>query len=415
MFKSFFTILLFIGFTNSFGQKNLSLQDCENLFQKNNLLLLAEQYTISASRAAVIQARIWEHPYFEADMNLYNPSNNQYFDIGEKGQKQFTVQQLIYLGGKKRNEISLAKNNVALAELQYEQLLRNLILETRRNFYGLYFDSKKYQSIESQLSYLESLITSYTTQTEKGNIALKDLVRLQSLALSLKNDQLEIKKNILENQENLKILTNSEEAIIPSIDDATLTEKLNKTINYLEPQLQEIALQKNPEFRSSLKLIENSELMVKWQKALSVPDVTLGANYDQRSGAFDNQLNFSVGIPLPLWNKNKGAIKVAKAELQQDQTLKDQKSIELKAKISSALQTFLFQQKQYKQSETGFDNLEVLNKGMLSNFLKKNISLIEFTDFMESYNQSTLYINQIKKEVIISGESINCLTNENVF
>lgn len=415
MFKPFLTIILFSCLTNLFGQNNLSLQDCENQFQKNNLLLLAEQYNISASRAAVIQAKIWEQPYFESDMNLYNPGNNQYFDIGENGQKQFTVQQLIYLGGKKRNEISLAKNNVALAELQYEQLLRNLILETRKNFYGLYFDSKKYQSIESQLSYLESLITSYTTQTEKGNIALKDLVRLQSLALTLKSDLLEIKKNILENQENLKILTNSEQAIIPVIEDAALTEKLNKTINYLEPQLQEIALRKNPEFLSAVQLIRNSELMVKWQKSLSIPDVTLGANYDQRSGAFDNQLNFSLGIPLPLWNKNKGAIKAAKAELQQSQALKEQKTIELKAKISSALQTFLFQQKQYKQSETGFDNLEIVNQGMLSNFLKKNISLIEFTDFMESYNQSTLYINQIKKEVIISGESINYLTNENVF
>ncbi|MGC4041029.1 MAG: TolC family protein [Flavobacterium sp.] len=351
-------IISVLCFADSFGQKNLSLQDCENLFQKNNLLLLSEQFAVSAADAAVIQAKIWEHPYFEADMNLYNPSNNHYFDIGEKGQKQFSVQQLIYLGGKKRNEVRVARSNAKLAQLQYEQLLRNLVLETRKNFYSLYFDLNKYKSIESQLSYLEDLIGSYNTQTEKGNIALKDLVRLQSLALSFKSDLLEIRKSILENQENLKILTNSEETIIPVIDTMALAEKLNKTINYLEPQLQELALEKNPEYLSSLTLIENSELMVKWQKSLSVPDVTLGANYDQRSGAFDNQLNFSVGIPLPLWNKNKGAIKVAKAELQQNQLLKDQKSIELKAQISSALQLFLFQQKQYRQSENGSDNLE---------------------------------------------------------
>ena len=118
---------------------------------------------------------------------------------------------------------------------------------------------------------------------------------------------------------------------------------------------------------------------------------------------------------MPLWNKNKGAIKAAKAGLQQNKMLSDQKNIELKAKVASALELFLFQQEQYRQSENSFDNLEIVNKGMLSNFLKKNISLIEFTDFMESYNQSTLYLNQIKKELIISGEYINYLTNESIF
>lgn len=241
------------------------------------------------------------------------------------------------------------------------------------------------------------------------------MVRLQSLALSFKSDLLEIKKNILENQENLKVLTNSEKAITPLIIDSFLNEKLNKKINYLEPQLQELALQKNPEFLSSLKLIENSELMIKWQKSLSVPDVTLGASYDQRSGAFNKELNLSLGIPLPLWNKNKGTIKAVQAELKQNQSLKDQKASEVKSKISTALELFLFKQKQFRESEGSFQNFEIVNQGMLTNFKNNNVSLIEFTDFMESFNQSTLYINQIKKEVIISGEIINNLTNENIF
>lgn len=415
MFKHLCSMVAFLYFGNSFSQVSRTLQDCENLFQKNNLLLLAEQFNVSAANASVIQAKIWEQPYVEAEFNLYNPDENRYLDTGRNGQKQFSIQQLIYLGGKKRNEINLAKTNVILAQLQYEQLLRSLLLETRKNFYDLYFDLNKYKTIELQLSYIESLITSYTTQSQKGNIPLKDLVRLQSLAFSFKNDLLETKKNILENQENLKVLTNTEDALIPIVDEKAITQKLQKSLSYLEPQLQELALEKNPEYLSALKIIESSELMIKWQKSLSIPDITLGANYDQRGGTFNNELNFKVGIPLPLWNKNKGAIKVAQAELDQNKALKVQKTIELKTKVASALEIFLFQQKQYKEIEAGFENFEVVNQGILNNFKNKNISLIEFTDFMESYNQSTSYINQIKKEVMISGETINYLTNENVF
>ena len=34
------------------------------------------------------------------------------------------------------------------------------------------------------------------------------------------------------------------------------------------------------------------------------------------------------------------------------------------------------------------DNLEVVYKGMQDNFRKGNVSLIEFTDFSDSYNES---------------------------
>lgn len=414
MTKQLCSLIFFLS-VSGFSQTTMSLEDCENLFQKNNLLLLAEQYNIESARAAVIQARVWEQPYLEADFNFYNPENHNYFDVGNQGQKQFGIQQLIYLGGKKRNEINLAKNDVQLAELQYEQLLRNLVLETRRNFYELFFDLIKINSIENQLSNLESLIGSYQLQTDKGNVALKDLVRLQSLAISIKSDLISLNKNILEKQENLKILTNTSVMIVPNADPNDIRQKLSKSLDYFETQLQEIALSKNPEYLSSIKLIENNELRLKWQKSLSVPDVTLGANYDQRSGAFENQKNISIGIPLPLWNKNKGAIKMAKAELSQSKTLKELKELELKAKVTTAVQNFLFQQTHYKKRELDINNLETVNKGMLANFQKKNISLIEFTDFMESYNQSTIFNNEIKKELMISGETLNYLTNEKVF
>lgn len=415
MKKSLVFILLLSCTSFSFGQKTMSLPECESLFQKNNLLLLAEQFNIDASKAAVIQAKIWEHPVITTEINFYNPDDNRYFDTGKNGQKQLAIEQLIYLGGKKRNEINFAKNNVALAELQYEQLVRNLALQTRQNFYELYFEFQKFKSIETQLNYLENLVAAYKSQTDKGNIALKDLVRLQSLLLAFKNDMLEINKQILEKSENLKILTATSEDFLPTLNEQELKEKLNKPILYLETKLQEIALEKNPEYRFNLKLIENNELYIKWQKSLATPDITLGANYDQRGGAFNNQTNLTLAIPLPLWNKNKGNIKIAQAELQQNKILKEQKELELKAKVTTAIQTYNFHQKKYKESESSIHDFETVNQGILNNFQKKNISLIEFTDFMESYNQSTLYLNQIKKEVILSGENLNYITNDIIY
>ena len=52
---------------------------------------------------------------------------------------------------------------------------------------------------------------------------------------------------------------------------------------------------------------------------------------------------------------------------------------------------------------------------MVSNFEKRNISLLEFSDFMESYNLNQIQINEIKKAWIISNLTLNFLSNSEIF
>ncbi|HRB73216.1 MAG TPA: TolC family protein, partial [Flavobacterium sp.] len=165
-----------------------------------------------------------------------------------------------------------------------------------------------------------------------------------------------------------------------------------------------------------LKQVENQELAVKLQKSLSVPDITAGLAYDQVGGAFKNEVNFTLGIPLPLWNRNKGNIKIAEAELGQSKVNKDQKTLELKTQVNSSLSIWKEQQKEYTSlSKSINENLDLVYKGVLMNFQRRNISLLEFTDFMESYNQSTLQLNEMRKQLILSGEQINHITNSTIF
>jgi cobalt-zinc-cadmium efflux system outer membrane protein len=49
------------------------------------------------------------------------------------------------------------------------------------------------------------------------------------------------------------------------------------------------------------------------------------------------------------------------------------------------------------------------------NFKKQNITILEFTDFMESYNQSIQNFNEINKVLILSSEELNKALNKQVF
>lgn len=397
------------------AQKTLTLQDCESQFLKNNLVLLAAHYNIDASKALTIQAKIWDNPSFSADLNAYNPGNNKYFDIGVNGQKAFSIQQIIYMGGKKRNEVQLAKTNEQIAELQFNDLLRTLKLQLRKSFFVVYFNSKNLENFDKQIVHIQELVNAYTIQTQKGNVALKELVRLQSLFLNLKNERNEIVNSTIEEQGNLKLLLGETENIVPEMTDADIN-KYAKNNAFDVKSLEETAMANRPDYLQNQKNIEANEWNVKLQKSLSIPDITLGAGFDQRSGAFNNQVDALIGIPLPLWNKNKGNIKVSKYVLEQSKTEKQNATLQLQTEISSSYTKWLEAAKNYNElKQQTVADFETVYNGVLENFQKRNISLLEFTDFMESYNQAAVQINELKKKVVLSGEELNNTINKDLF
>jgi cobalt-zinc-cadmium efflux system outer membrane protein len=414
--KKLYALILFALFIQiGMAQKTVTLQDCESQFLKKNLFLLASQYNIDAAKALTIQARIWDNPTVTAELNAYNPERDKFFDIGKDGQKVFSIEQLIYLGGKKRNEVKLAQANAQLAELQFNDVLRTLKLQLRKSFFTVYYNSKNLENTDKQLAHIENLINSYSIQAQKGNIPLKDVVRLQSLYLNFKNERLEVINDNIEEQANLKLLLNETENVIPIVNKED-SDKYLKIIAFDLKGFEEQAIANRPDYLAKQKEIDANELNVKWQKSLSVPDITLGANYDQRSGAFNNEANVSVGIPLPLWNRNKGNIKYAQSILEQSKVEKQNFQLQLQTEITSAWTKWDESRQNYSVIKpTVNSDFEAVYNGMLTNFQKRNVSLLEFTDFMESYNQAIIQLNELKKKVVIAGEELNSTINKDLF
>jgi len=414
--KKLYALFLLILFNQAgMAQKTVTLQDCESQFLKNNLFLLASQYNIDASKALTIQAKIWDNPTLSAELNAYNPDANKYFDVGKEGQKSFGIEQLIYLGGKKRNEIKLAQTNEQLAELQFNDLLRTLKLQLRKSFYTVYYNTKSLETTDQQLAHIEDLINSYSIQAQKGNIPLKDVVRLQSLYLNFKNERMEVVNDNIEEQSNLRLLLNTTENVVPEVSKEEFSKYL-KTFDFDLKSLQDQAIANRPDYLAKQKEIDANALNVKWQKSLSIPDLTLGANYDQRGGAFNKEANVSLGIPLPLWNKNKGNIKYAQTILEQSKIEKQNFELQLQTEITSAWNKWDESRKNYSVLKPTVNaDFEAVYNGMLTNFQKRNVSLLEFTDFMESYNQATILVNELKKKLALSGEELNSTINKDLF
>lgn len=378
------------------GQDTLriSKSEADSLFMQKNYLRLAAQYQVSAAEALIIQARLLQNPVISGEFNAYNPNRTEAFDIGKNGQKAVAIQQLILLGGKRKINTQLAQSNHRAAMLELEDLTRNLLLQLNQSYYSVLFTSNTLSAYRKQITFLEGTVVTYREQVKKGNIPMSEQLRLESALYNLKNDKNELANQIRRDQELLQTLLSTDAVVLPI---ETIHPVLPVVLDFTS--YQKAALENRPDLKLALENITFAEANYRLQKALAVPDATVGLSYDQRGGAFNNQLNLTFGLPIPVFNQNQGNISAA----EQQKKVADAMLNELKNRVTnevfSAYYSFTASNKEYESINSSYlTDFESFNNGLNQNFQKRNITVLEFLDLFESYNQSIQAINDLNKK-----------------
>ncbi len=391
----------------------LSVAESEKLFLDKNLYLLAATLNVSTQKAMEIQARLYPNPVVTGEVNAVDPQNKKVFNAGTAGQKALGIEQVILLGGKRKNEIEIARQNTLSAQLELEDLLRNLKLQLHTSMYSVYIDELTLNKYDGQLELLDTIITNYEIQAKKGNISLKEIVRLKSVYLSLNNNKSELLQNIQDEQKNLQVLLQTGDYISPDIKAADWNkfERLMPADSLLL-----LAALNRPDKKLAEMNKEIAALNLRLQKSMAIPDVTIGSAYDQAGGAFHNQVNLTLGMPLPLWHRNQGNVKAAKTQIEIAGIKQEISSYDINAEVIVARNNMQRSMAEYEKSKQIYnsDFTDVFN-GITDNFRKRNISIIEFVDFFESYNESIASVNRNRKRVALCAATINFVTNYPVY
>ncbi|MGH7261365.1 MAG: TolC family protein, partial [Nitrospiraceae bacterium] len=154
-----------------------------------------------------------------------------------------------------------------------------------------------------------------TIRFKKGYIAEVDLIRIRLQVVDFHSQIIQAIQDGNAARADLRVLL----GISPSTD-VLLTTELD--YHLIEPDiiaLRRQALDTRPDIR--MKRFTQSQRMadLRLAKAYRIPDITAGAGYavQGRQGP-DNQqqVGFSLGIPLPLFNRNQGGIAQAEVSIQ---------------------------------------------------------------------------------------------------
>ncbi|MBS1920992.1 MAG: TolC family protein [Bacteroidetes bacterium] len=405
--KYLLAFLFLFGPVFCIGQDTLrvSMDTADKIFLQKNLMMVAAQMNVDAQKAQEIQARLYPNPQFTVGVNTYDSQNKKLFYAGSNGEKSFEFDQLILLGSKRKNLTGLAKQNTQQAQLGMEDLMRNLKYQLHNDLLSLYFDLLTVHQYNQHLQKLDSIITGYQEQANKGNIALKDVVRLKTAYMSLNNDRTELLNNIEEEQKELRLLLQTNQFVLFQFDDAAGSKY--EQLPILD-SLQNLALRHRSDLKEAVLNKSIADLNIRYQKSLAVPDLSLGASYDQRGGAFNNQYLLTFGIPLPFWNRNQGNIKSAQIQSKIADVGRQQQQLTVSGEVTAAWSNMQRSISDYLKTIKMYSaDFNTVFEGMTANFLKRNISILEFVDFFESYNSGIAEVNRVKKQLALSGESVN--------
>ena len=391
---------------------SLSLPQAEKIFLEKNLALLAQQYNIDINRALTQQARYWDNPVLNTDQNIYD---GKFFrHDNENGQFFIQVQQLIKTAGKRNKLIQLANDQVLTAQQQFTDLLRNLKYLLRSDFASLFQLLQTIKIYSAEMSSVEQLVKGMDAQLQSGNISQKDNLRLKALLYSLQSDQADLQRQVADLQTELHTLLQLDAKIfiVASIPAAVKADSLSQLDLQ---QLLDSAKVNRPDAQLAQTNLSVQQHNLSYQKALAVPDVNVGVEYDQRSNYTNNYYGLAISLPIPILNRNKGNINAAQISIKQAQAGLEQIQTQVEQEVTTAynkLQTvYRLKQGTSADLQTKYDQLL---QNVLQSYQQRQVGLLEFLDFFGAYKDARLKQLQQETNLRNAVEEINLSTGKDI-
>lgn len=393
----------------------LSLQDAVTRFTDCNLELIAERYNIDIADAQIVQARLFENPVISLEQNVYNRNNKKYFDVGREGEAVVEVEQLIYIAGQRNERVRVEKINREMTAYQFEEVLRTLRNELKTKFIELYYTQKSLSVFDREIGELEKLLEVYKEQTERGNVSLLEKSRIQALLLSLQQERNEAANRTIELQGDLRLLLGLPvgQSLEPVFDASVLAQIDPDKVGYAELNAH---LSGRPDQKIAEAGIRASEADVRLQKSLAFPEVSIKGAYDRAGNFCDNYFAIGLSVSVPIFNRNQGNIKAARLSVLQNNNRAELTRRQAENELMTSYARLEKAVKLYRTSNYDLErDFATILEGVNLNFRKRNISLLEFIDYYETYKDTCLQLYQTEKDVFLAMEAVNTVTGSDVF
>ena len=242
-----------------------------------------------------------------------------------------------------------------------------------------------------------------------------EVSRLELFLLSLRKERQEAERQLVEMRGRLNLLLGApagqDRELV--LDESILEKADLSAVSFADLGTM---LDSRPDVRAARAGVRAAEANVKLQRAMAAPEFSVRGMYD-RAGNFINDY-FAIGVTcsVPIFNRNQGEIKSAKLELLQ-QGKEEEYAVD---KAEMELYSACHQLRKAVELYRAFDgrveqDFEQLMEGVNENFYERNINMLEFIDYYQSYKEACLQCYELRRDVFGAMENLNTVVGRTIF
>lgn len=355
----------------------------EQFLEHNYDLQIARQEA-DKSKADLTSAQRRPNPTLSGSYDYWNVKHH-FSDVSDSASALATVHidHPIELCGKRDRRIETANANIAYANNLFDETKREQLFTLIDAYYQVQADVADLTNAIANRHDFEELLAIAQAKYDHGFLSEIDLEKLQ---LQLIDYDKEVNSNtaaLSADTEALALLLSmkTDDVSIPSIvSPKPFLKSVNELILYAQQNRSDcLAAQQN---------IKVSNASVELEKANAIPDITVGIETENYAPTYGGPLiGISAAIPLPIYDRNQGAIEKSRITALQAST---QQSKILEQAASEVRQSFILYQAQqsiYASMLHGFESAKKLKEKQEKIFALKGISVLELLDAQKSYRE----------------------------
>jgi cobalt-zinc-cadmium efflux system outer membrane protein len=280
----------------------LSFEELYEIAARDNLQITAVRRRRAVAESAVLIAGQRPNPDFVTSYTRAEP------------RLQYSVSQLVELGGKRGRRIDVARNELRLTELDLDAALRTLRRDLRGAYFSVTLARNNYELGQQAVAQAKELANIARERFEAGDIA-----QFEVLQANLAVDRATNDLDRLGNTERIARATMNQLLNRPPESPLDLHDSLFSRIGTVATQdLIARSLSENVDLRTAEQQIVTEQSRLRLARAQRVPDLTLEPGVETLDSAYTHPgFKMQVSVPLPIFNRGGADIRKSSAMLEQ--------------------------------------------------------------------------------------------------
>lgn len=280
----------------------LSIEQALAAAWQNNPDVLEARKKIEIQRAHYRQTGKFPNPDIEFEVDKLRQ------DDGRALEGEGKVSQPLELWGKRGLKIGIAKDAVALAELEFRKVWLNVSRRIKEQYAQALLGQKSIELAEENLNIARRLLDQVQVRFNTGKARSHELARAKLEAAKARNSLLKVNNDFRIALGRLNILLGRTMNEVVKLQDNLSPQAIAKTLEeYLD-----MASSHNTEIVSQKREVAKRDKELQFAKRQAMPDVTVSAFANRE----DELTNAGAGVSFewPLWHQFQGDVQAADLE-----------------------------------------------------------------------------------------------------